>query len=197
MIDASLLKRLKDDIESQVLPPGTVLVNFHSYIRSIPVLLRGHIKVIGEDDNGNEIVLYHLEPGDSCVMSILGIMNGTSSKIKAVTIEESEVLLIRPEKAAALIKESPAWSHFIFELYQARFEELLQVVSKVSFKNLDERIINFLREKSRLFKSKTLDMTHQEIANEIGSTREVVSRVLKKLEKTGAVELLRGKIRLL
>lgn len=195
-MDPSLLRRLRSEHESQTLPSGTVLVNFHAYIRSIPIVLRGHVKVVGEDDEGNEILLYYLKPGDSCVMSILGAMNGAASKIKAITVEETEVLFIRPEKAAALVKENPAWSTFIFELYQTRFEELLQVVTKVNFKKLDDRIMDLLREKARLFASDTLSVTHQEVAQEIGSPREAISRVLKKLEKEGKVQLYRGKIRL-
>lgn len=195
-MDPSLLRRLRSEHEAQILPSGTVLVNFHAYIRSIPIVLRGHVKVVGEDDEGNEILLYYLKPGDSCVMSILGAMNGAASKIKAITVEETEVLFIRPEKAAALVKENPAWSAFIFELYQTRFEELLQVVTKVNFKKLDDRIMDLLQEKARLFGSGTLSVTHQEVAQEIGSPREAISRVLKKLEKEGKLQLFRGKIQL-
>lgn len=193
----ALLRRLRAESESRVLPPGTVLVNLHEYIRSIPILLRGHVKVVGEDEDGNEILLYHLKEGDSCVVSVLGALNGSSSKIRAVTLDETEVLFIRPERAAQLVKESPEWSAFIFELYQARFEELLEVVTRINFKKLDDRILALLREKSQLLSQKTLKMTHQDLAQSLGSSREVVSRVLKKLEKSGKIELLRGKIRLL
>ncbi len=182
--------------ESQVLPPGTVLLNLHAYIRSIPILLRGHVKVVGEDDDGNEILLYHLKEGDSCVMSILGALNGSSSKVRAVTIDETEVIFIRPEQAAQLVKESPEWSAFIFNLYQTRFEELLETVTRVNFKKLDDRILVLLREKSQLLGTKTLHLTHHDIAQAVGSAREVVSRILKKMENSGLVELQRGKIRL-
>ena len=196
-MNESLLRRLQSENESKILPVGTVLVNFHAYIRSIPIILRGHVKVVGEDEEGNEILLYYLKPGESCVMSILGAMNGNPSKIKAITVDETEVLFIRPEKAAALVKENPAWSAFIFELYQTRFEELLQAVTNVSFKHMDDRIMDLLREKASLFGSKELVVTHQEIADEVGNTREAVSRVLKKLEKDDQVRLFRGKIQII
>ncbi len=192
----ALLRRLAAENETKVLPPGQVLVDFHHYIRNIPVVVRGHVKVVGEDDEGNEILLYYLKPGDSCVMSILGAMNGTSSKIKAVTVDETEIMFIRPERAAALIREHPGWAEYIFRLYQARFEELLQAVTNVNFKKLDDRIMDLLEEKARLFGTRTLTVTHQEIAGEIGSPREAISRVLKKLEREGAVRLGRGKIEL-
>jgi CRP/FNR family transcriptional regulator, anaerobic regulatory protein len=193
----ALLHRLHAENESRVLPPGTVLLNLREYIRSIPILLRGHVKVVGEDDDGNEILLYHLKEGDSCVMSVLGALNGTASKVRAVTLDETEVVFIRPERAAQLVKESPEWSTFIFELYQTRFEELLEAVTRVNFKKLDDRIFTLLREKSQLLDTKILEMTHQDIALSIGSSREVVSRVLKKLEQSGKIALHRGKIRLL
>ncbi len=196
-MEPSLLRRLRAENESQILPPGTALVNLRAYVRSIPILLRGHVKVVGEDDEGNEILLYHLRAGDSCVMSILGALNGSASKVRAVTLDETEVIFLRPERAAQLVKESPEWSAYIFELYQTRFEELLEAVTRASFKKLDDRILSFLREKSQLLDQKTLELTHQDIAQALGTSREVVSRVLKKMEKAGAVELLRGKIRLM
>lgn len=196
LADASLMRRLAAENETKVLPPGQVLVDFHKYIRSIPVIVRGHVKVIGEDDDGNEILLYYLRPGESCVMSILGAMNGSASRVRAVTVEETEVIFIRPERAATLIRESPAWAEFIFKLYQTRYEELLEAVTKVNFKKLDDRIMDLLEEKSKLFKTRLLTVTHQEIADEIGSPREAISRVLKKLEREGAVKLFRGKIEL-
>jgi CRP/FNR family transcriptional regulator len=196
LADASLLRRLAAENETKVLPPGQVLVDFNKYIRNIPVVVRGHVKVIGEDYAGNEILLFYLKPGDSCVMSILGAMNGGTSKIKAVTVDETEIIFIRPERAAALVKEHPGWAEYIFKLYQTRFEELLQTVTKVNFKTLDARILDLLKEKASLFDARTLNVTHQEIADEIGSPREAISRVLKKLEREGAVRLFRGKIEL-
>jgi CRP/FNR family transcriptional regulator len=196
LADASLMRRLAAENETKVLPPGQVLVDFHKYIRSIPVIVRGHVKVIGEDDDGKEILLYYLRPGESCVMSILGAMNGSASRVRAVTVEETEVIFIRPERAATLIRESPAWAEFIFKLYQTRYEELLEAVTKVNFKKLDDRIMDLLEEKAKLFKTRSLTVTHQEIADEIGSPREAISRVLKKLEREGAVKLFRGKIEL-
>ncbi len=196
LADTSLMRRLAAENEVKVLPPGQVLVDFHKYIRSIPVIVRGHVKVIGEDDDGNEILLYYLRPGESCVMSILGAMNGSASRVRAVTVDETEVIFIRPERAATLIRESPAWAEFIFKLYQTRYEELLEAVTKVNFKKLDDRIMDLLEEKARLFKTRLLTVTHQEIADEIGSPREAISRVLKKLEREGAVKLFRGKIEL-
>ena len=195
--DHSLLRKLADENDVKILPAGSVVLNFQAYVKSIPVVLRGHIKVVGEDENGNEFLLYYIRPGESCVMAILGALTGTSSKIKAITIEETEIIFIRPEKAARLVKEHPAWAEYIFKLYQNRFEELLQLVSNVQFKKTDERIVDLLREKANIFGSRVIDITHQQIADEIGSTREVVTRILKKLEQEDVLRTGRGKIRLL
>ncbi len=195
--DHTLLRKLADENDVKILPAGEVVLNFQAYIKSIPIVLRGHIKVVGEDEHGNEILLYYIKPGESCVMAILGALTGTASKIKAITIEETEIIFIRPEKAAKLIKEHPAWAEYIFRLYQSRFEELLTVVTNVSFKKMDDRIMDLLREKTKIFGSRVLEITHQQIAEEIGSTREVVTRILKKLEQDDVLRTGRGKIRML
>lgn len=194
LIESGLLRRLSEQNEVRVVPPGEVIVKFQSYIRNIPIILRGHVKVTGEDDEGNEILLYYLQAGDSCVMSVLGALNGTMSKIKAVTVDETEILFIRPERAAALVREQPGWAEYIFQLYQSRFEELLDAVTRVNFKRLDDRIMDLLGQKLNVYKSHILPVTHQEIADELGSPREAISRVLKKLEKEGLIKLFRGKI---
>jgi CRP/FNR family transcriptional regulator, anaerobic regulatory protein len=108
----------------------------------------------------------------------------------------TEIIFIRPERAAQLVREQPAWAEYIFKLYQSRFEELLSTVTKVKFKHLDARILDLLSEKTNVFNTKMLPVTHQEIADEIGSQREAVSRVLKKMEKEGLVKLFRGKIQI-
>lgn len=197
LIEPSLLRRLAEQHEVRVVPPGEVIVKFHSYIRNIPIILRGHVKVTGEDDEGNEILLYYLQPGDSCVMSVLGALNGTMSKIKAQTVDETEIIFIRPERAAALVREQPGWAEYIFKLYQNRFEELLEAVTRVNFKRLDDRIIDLLQQKAKVYKTNLLPVTHQEIADELGSPREAISRVLKKLEREGVVKLFRGKMEFL
>lgn len=196
-IEAGLMRRLMQENEVRVVPAGEVIVKFHAYIKNIPIIIRGHVKVTGEDDEGNEILLYYLEPGDSCVMSVLGALNGQMSKVKATTVDDTEILFLRPERAAALVREHPGWAEYIFKLYQTRFEELLETVTRVNFKRLDDRIMVLLEQKVRLFGSKTVAVTHQEIADEIGSPREAISRVLKRLENEGALRLHRGKIELL
>lgn len=197
MLPEPLLQYLVDREELARLPADTVILDFHKYIRNIPVLISGGVKVMSEDDEGHEIVLYHIHPGESCIMSILGAINNTTSKVKAVTIAPTEVVFIRPDQVYELITHDPKWFQFIMELYQTRFEELLQMVTRGNFDSIDEKVLFHLRQRSALLKSNTIPITHQTIANEIGSAREVVSRSLKQMEHEGKIRLMRGKVELL
>ena len=178
-------------------PSGSVIINMNSYIRSIPIVLSGSIKVIQIDEEGKEILLYYIKPGESCIMSFLAGIHHDTSKIKAIIEEDAEILLIPVDKASDWIKQFPEWTDFIFNLYQRRFEELLEVVNAVAFQKLDTRLLQLLRQKSSLFQSKEISITHQQLADELGITREAVSRVLKQMENDKLVTLSRNKISLL
>ena len=178
-------------------PAETIILDIQSYIKSIPIVLSGSIKVIKTDEDGQEILLYYIKPGESCIMSFLAGLHNDKSKIKAVVEEDAEILLIPIEKAGEWIKEFPEWTDFIFTLYQKRFEELLEVVNAVAFQKLDARLLNLRNQKADLFHSKEISITHQQLADELGTTREVVSRVLKQIEKSKLITLSRNKISLM
>jgi len=178
-------------------PAGTVILNINAYIKSIPIVLSGSIKVMQTDEEGQEILLYYIKPGESCIMSFLAGIHNDTSKIKAIVEEDVELLLIPVDKASEWIKEFPEWTDFIFTLYQKRFEELLEVVNAVAFQKLDARLLQLLNQKSSLFQSKEIAVTHQQLADELGTTREAVSRVLKQMENSKLISLSRNKISLL
>lgn len=180
----------------KVFPAETILLNLQTYIKSIPIVLSGSIKVIKTDEDGQEILLYYIKPGESCIMSFLAGLHNDKSKIKAIVEEDAEVLMIPIEKAGQWIREFPEWTDFIFNLYQKRFEELLEVVNAVAFQKMDTRLMNLLQQKSTLYNTKDILVTHQQLADELGTTREAVSRVLKQLEKSEALVLSRNKISL-
>ena len=173
---------------------GETIVSERAYIKAIPIVVRGSIRVMRTDEEGREILLYYIRPGESCVMSFLGGMHSAPSKIKAVAEEETEVMLIPANKVPTLIKEFPEWLDYIFLLYHQRFEELLDVVNSIAFKRMDERLLNFLRKKQELMQSDTLQVTHEQLAGELGTARTVVSRLLKQMEAEGLVKLGRNKI---
>lgn len=176
---------------------GEIIMNENSYIRAIPIVLTGSIRVMRVDEEGREILLYYIRPGESCIMSFLGGIHSETSKVKAVAEEDVEILFIPIEKAGMLIKDNSEWLDYIFRLYHKRFEELLSVVNEVAFKKMDDRILHFLKEKQKLIGSNEITITHQELSEELGTSRVVVSRLLKQMEGEGMVKLGRNKILLM
>jgi CRP/FNR family transcriptional regulator, anaerobic regulatory protein len=176
---------------------GDVILNENAYIKAIPLVTKGSIRVMRTDEDGREILLYYIKSGESCIMSLLGGMHHDTSKVKAIAEEETEILFIPIDKVTDLIKEYPEWLDYIFRLYHKRFEELLDVVNAVAFKKMDERLLNFIKRKCELTKSHTLYVTHEQLANELGTARVVVSRLLKQMEDEKLIILGRNKITLL
>jgi CRP/FNR family transcriptional regulator len=171
-------------------------LNENAYIKVIPIVLHGSIKVLRTEEDGHEILLYYIQPGESCIMSFLGGMHHETSKIKAVVEEDTEILLIPIDKVSGLIKEFPEWLDYIFRLYHKRFEELLGVVNDIAFKKMDERLLDLIKKKAELNHNKTINVTHEQLANELNTARVVVSRLLKQMEKSGYVLLGRNHITL-
>ena len=178
-------------------PSGSVILNINAYVRSIPIVLSGSLKVMKTDEDGQEILLYYIKPGESCIMSLLAGLHQDTSKIKAIVEEDVELLLIPVEKAGVWIRQFPEWTDFIFTLYQKRFEELLDVVNALAFQKLDSRLLQLLHQKADLFHTKALSVTHQQLADELGSTREAISRLLKQLENNQQISISRHKITLM
>ncbi|MES2587907.1 MAG: Crp/Fnr family transcriptional regulator [Bacteroidota bacterium] len=191
-----IIEKLANIGFSKTFQEEDIILNEQAYIKAIPIVTKGSIRVMRTDDEGREILLYYIRAGESCIMSFLGGIHQDTSKVKAIAEEETEILFIPIEKVSLLIKEFPEWLDYIFRLYHKRFEELLEVVNAIAFKKLDERLLNFLKMKSEVTKSKTIFLTHEQIANELGSVRVVISRLLKQLEDENLVVLGRNKISL-
>jgi CRP/FNR family transcriptional regulator, anaerobic regulatory protein len=194
MIPESLLNRFKKENEILTIPEGEVILDFNKYIKNIPLIISGSVKVVAEDENGNETTLYHIKPGESCIMSIMGVLNDTESVVKAVTLEKTEIIFIKPSEVYKLVTEDKSWFEFIMNLYQTRFEELLTTVSRINFKSMEERIMDLLLQRSKVLHTKVVVITHQQIAAELGTAREVVSRGMKNLEKKNKLKIFRGKV---
>lgn len=179
---------------SKIFNEGEIILNENANIRSIPLVISGSMRVMRTDEEGREILLYYIKAGESCIMSFLGGLHHDTSKVKAMADEETEILFVPIEKATELIHHSPEWLDFIFRLYHKRFEELLEVVNAIAFKKMDERLLQLLKKKSELAKSKTINTTHEQLANELGTAREVISRLLKQMEQEKLIQLGRNKI---
>jgi CRP/FNR family transcriptional regulator len=176
---------------------GEIILNENAYIKAIPIVISGSVKVMRTDEDGREILLYYIKAGESCIMSFLGGMHQDTSKIKAVAEGNAEILFIPMDKIGGLLKDFPEWLDYIFKLYHKRFEELLEVVNAVAFKKMDERLLNFIQKKCELTNSKVLNITHEQIANELGTARVVISRLLKQMEDENLVVLGRNKVTLI
>ena len=197
IFNSDLVKEIEDSGNLKHFKAGETIVNMDSYIKHIPVVISGSIKVIRTEEDGREILLYYLTPGESCIVSILAGMKNETSKIKAIVEEDADIMLIPADKAKEWVKKYPDWTEFIFDLYQKRFEELLDVVNSVAFQKIDTRLLHLIKQKTQLYNSKEISVTHQQLADELGITREATSRVLKQMEKDHLLILSRNKIELL
>ncbi len=199
--DSLFQSLLKDEVFTyghlKKFPAGSVILQEDSYIKAIPLVLNGSLKVLRTDKDGHEIFLYYITPGESCIMSFLGGIHNETSKIKAIVEEDAEILFIPVEKASEWVRKFPEWADFIFKLYHKRFEELLTAVNAIAFQKLDMRLLQLLKQKAELYQSKDIKVTHQQLADELGTAREAVSRVMKQMENEGLVILGRNKVTLL
>ena len=182
---------------TKIYQEGDIILDENSSIRSIPIVMKGMLKVIRTEEDGREILLYYIKAGESCIMSFLGGMHNEKSIVKAEVEEDTEILFLPIDKVSLFIKEYPEWLDYIFRLYHKRFEELLDIINAIAFKKVDERLLNLLHKKSEILNSKTIIITHEQLANELGTARVVVSRLLKQLEDAGKLQLGRNKITIL
>lgn len=176
--------------------PNQVILKEGSYIKEVPILIEGSIKVRKIDASGKEIVFYHIQPGDSCILSITSCLNDKQSSAEAITETNSKIIIISTDHVKEWMDKYKTWRKFIMKLYYERLGEVLTLVDSIAFKQVDTRLLEKLREKSDN-KLITISTTHQQLANELGTAREVVSRLLKQLEKQGQIQLDRGIIKIL
>ncbi|RLD60078.1 MAG: Crp/Fnr family transcriptional regulator [Bacteroidetes bacterium] len=195
IFEQELLKELSE-LEIVRFSANSTLLRSGSYIKVIPIVLKGKIKVIRKDNSEKEILLYHIEPNESCILSITSSINNKKSKVDAITEEDSDIILVPASKVKEWMEKYSGWRKFLMSLYHERLTELLGIVDEVAFKNMDFRLIERLKEKQKP-NSQEIEITHQKLADELGTAREVVSRLLKKLENDGKIKLLRGKIKII
>lgn len=192
-----LVTKLYEHSILKTYPAGSVILQERTHIRSIPIVIKGLMRVIRTEDDGREILLYYIQAGESCIMSFLGGLHHETSKVRVEVEDEAEILFLPVDKVSLLIKEHPEWLDYIFRSYHKRFEELLETINAIAFKKVDERLLNLLHKKASLTSSPTISITHEQLASELGTARAVVSRLLKQLEAAGMVQLGRNKITLM
>ena len=170
------------------------LIEIGQYVRSMPLLVSGAIKILREDNDGDELLLYFLEKGDTCAMTLTCCLGQTKSEIRAIAETDAKLIMIPIEKMEEWSAKYKSWRNFVFESYHNRLNELLETIDSIAFLKMDERLLKYLNEKARISNDNIINSTHQEIAYELHTSRVVISRLLKKLENLGKVELHRNHI---
>lgn len=194
-------KELLQEIESvavvkEVLA-GNTIMNIGQYIKSMPLLLSGAIKVLREDDDGDELLLYFLEKGDTCAMTMTCCTGDFKSEIKAITELDTKLLMVPVEKMDEWMAKYKSWRNFVINSYHNRLMEFLDTVDTIAFKKMDERLIAYLKNKVAITGNNIIKSTHQEIAYELHTSRVVISRLLKKIEQNGLIKLHRNSLTVL
>ena len=173
---------------------GGILIDIGDNMTHIPLILNGAIKIIREDKNGDEITLYFLEKGDTCAISFVNCINRSKSMFRGVAEKETEGIFIPVEKVDDWLKKYESWRHFIIDSYHMRLIEMVESIDSLAFMKLDDRLLKFLTDKVQIMRDNVLIITHQEIADDLNTSRVVVSRLLKKLENEGKIKIRRNRI---
>lgn len=177
-------------------PAGETIMDIGQYIKNIPLLLSGAIKVLREDEDGDELLLYYLEQGETCSVTMACCVGHTKSEIRAITETDAKIVMVPAQKMEEWMAKYKGWRNYIFESYHNRLNELLQTVDSIAFKNLDQRLVDYLQKKVEVTNDNRIRNTHQEIAYDLHTSRVVVSRLLKKLEKMKKLVLHRSYIQI-
>lgn len=178
-------------------PEGFKLIEIGEYIKGMPLLISGAIKILREDNDGDELLLYYLEKGETCSMTLACCIGDTKSEIRAITETDTKLIMVPIQKMEEWTAKYKSWRNFVFNSYHERLNELLQTLDSIAFDKMDARLVGYLKEKARINKENIIHNTHQEIAYELHSSRVVISRLLKKLEQLGKIELHRNYIKIL
>ncbi len=176
---------------------GVNILKEAHYIQSVPLVIQGRVKVTRHDDSGKEVLLYYIDSGESCALSIAAGLNHQKSAAFADTDTATQILAIPIELLDKLLLEFPAMNRFVLKLFHSRFNELIGFIDSVVFKTMDFRLVELLKKKQRQSGTFMLEITHQQLAKELGTAREVVSRLLKQLENEKKLVNHRAKIELL
>lgn len=196
ILEEELLEEITRVGTLRAVPADFELMDIGEPIKGVPLMLSGAIKISREDINGDELLLYYLEEGDSCTMTMAWEMGQQKSQIRAVTELPSQLIMIPLNAIEDWSSRFPSWRKFIFQSYHKRMEELLATVDSIAFDQLEKRLWTYLVEKKRVTKANTLTITHQTIAQEMHSSRVVISRLLKRLEVEQKIRLHRNAIEL-
>ncbi len=197
LFEPALIKEMQQFGENKSYKEGDIIMDYGKYIRMMPLIISGTIKVLRMDENGNEILLYYLSSDESCSMAYSCCMEAKKSEVKAIAEDDVELLAIPHTKLDEWLCKYPSWKNYIMRSFNERFLELLKSIESIAFHKLDERLISYLKEKQRLSGSSVIKVSHNLIADELATSRVVVSRLLKQLENSKKIILYRNEVKLL
>lgn len=195
ILDTDLVEGIKAHATYQEIAEGDILMDIGSKITTVPMIISGSVKVMREDEEGHELLLYYLNSGETCAMSLTCCMAYKRSEIRAVAQEDLTMLSIPVEYMDEWMKYRD-WRSFVMNTYRMRFEELLEAIDSIAFQKMDERLLKYLNEKAQSLNSNVIHISHLEIAVDMNSSREVISRILKQMEVKKLLKLGRNIIEL-
>ncbi len=176
---------------------GSKLIEIGDYIKSMPLLISGAIKILREDNKGDELVLYFLERGDTCAMTLTCCLGDTKSEIRAIAETDAKLVMVPVKKMEEWMSKYKSWQNFILASYHDRMKELLEAIDTIAFLKMDQRLFKYLKDKAMVNHDEVIQVTHQEIAHDLHTSRVVISRLLKTLEIDGKIKLNRNSIKVL
>lgn len=197
IFEEKLLEEISQVAKIHDFKEGDVLIDFGDYIKNMPLLLKGAIKILREDFDEGELLLYFIEKGDTCAMTMACCLGDTKSEIRAVAETDVKLIMIPVNKMEEWLGKYKSWRNFVFNSYNNRMKEMLLAIDNLAFMNMDERLLNYLFEKAKINNSNHVQNTHQEIAYDLNTSRVVISRLLKALENEGRIKLHRASIEIL
>jgi CRP/FNR family transcriptional regulator len=195
-VDADLLQFISNEAIEMDVPSDTTLLKTGNYVQSVPLVIKGLIRVSRNEDD-KELLLYYIHPGEMCIMSFSACCSNSASLIEAATLEETKILLIPSVKLREWITKYPSFNFYVYEMFNKRYLDLIDTINQLIFNHLDERLFNYLNEKTLLSGNNNISITHHQIATDMGTAREVISRLLKKLERENKILTSRNQVTVL
>lgn len=197
ILEPALLKEMYQFGEIKHFKEGDLIMDYGKYIRMMPIVLKGTIKVLRMDENGKEILLYYLSANESCSMAYSCCMEAKKSEVKAIAEDDVELIAIPHIKLEEWLCKYQSWKSYIMQSFNERFLELLKTIEIIAFHKLDERLISYLKEKQRLSGSSVIKASHHLIADELATSRVVISRLLKQLENDKKIIIYRNELKIM
>lgn len=192
-----LISEIENNAVIKNVKAGEIIMRTGQYIKNTVLITKGQLKIYREGDNGGEFFMYYLQPGQACAISMICALKNEKSQIVAKVVEDAELLMIPLQLMDKWMMQHRSWYEFVIETYRSRLEEVLEVVDSIAFRAMDERLEFYLKRHRDACNCNVLKLSHQEIGTELNTSREVISRLLKKMEQRGLVKLNRNNIELL